>query len=90
MNPPSTVMSELAELPLLLLALDGLAIDNSPRPASRVLDRTELEGEERWLGVVVFVLMAFKDRLFSFPGVYSSLALGESMAETEVLLPELR
>jgi hypothetical protein len=61
-------MSELAELPLLLLALDGLAIDNSAKPVSRVLERIELEGEERWLSVVVFVLMAFKVRLFSLSG----------------------
>jgi hypothetical protein len=62
------VISELAELPLLLLALDGLAIDNSVKPASRVLERIELEGEERWLSEVVFVLIAFKVRLFSFSG----------------------
>lgn len=91
MNPPSTVMSELAELPLLLPALDGLAIANSARPASRVLDRIELEGEERLVGVVVFVLMAFKVRLFSLSGVQSSLDdLGEGRAETEDLLPALR
>ena len=91
MNPPSTVISELAELPLLLLALDGLAIDNSARPASRDLDRIELDGEERWLAVTMFVLMAFKVRLFSFSGVQSSLdALGVSRTETEDLLPELR
>jgi len=90
-NPPSTVISELAELPLLLLALDGLAIDSSPRPASRDLERTELEGEVRWVGVVMFVLMAFKVRLFSLSGVDSSLdGLGGSKAETEVLLPALR
>jgi len=91
-NPPSTVISELAELPLLLLALDGLEIDNSPKPASRDLERIEFEGEERWLGVIVFVLMAFKVRLFSFSGVvYSSLDdLGGSKAETDVLLPALR
>ena len=47
MNPPSTVISELAELPLLLLALDGLAIDSSVRPTSRLLERIELDGEER-------------------------------------------
>ena len=89
MNPPSTVISELAELPLLLPALDGLAIDNSARPASRVLERIELEGEERWL--VVFVLMAFKVRLFSFSGTYSSLdGFGGRRGETECLLPELR
>jgi hypothetical protein len=63
------VISELAELPLLLLALDGLAIDNSVRPASRPLERIELDGEERWLGVTVFVLIAFKVRRFSLSGV---------------------
>ena len=86
------MISEPAELPLLLLALDGLVIDNSARPASRVLERTELDGEERWLSVVIFVLMAFKVRLFSFSGVYSSFDgdLGVSSAETEDLLPELR
>lgn len=84
-------MSELAELPLLLLALDGLAIDNSARPASTVLERIELEGEDRWLGIVVFVLIAFKVRLFSLSGVHSSLdGLGGSKGETECLLPELR
>lgn len=91
MNPPSTVISELAELPLLLPALDGLAIDNSDKPASRDLERIELDGEERWVGVVVFVLMAFKVRLLSFSGVQSSFdALGVSRTETEDLLPELR
>ena len=91
MNPPSTVISELAELPLLLPALDGLAIDKSARPASRVLERIELDGEERWLSVAIFVLMAFKVRLFSFSGVQLSFdAFGVGRTETEDLLPELR
>lgn len=85
------MISELAELPLLLPALDGLAIDNSARPASRVFERIELDGEERWLAVLVFVLMAFKVRLFSLSGVHSSFGdLGESSTETEDLLPVLR
>jgi hypothetical protein len=90
-NPPSTVISELAELPLLLPALDGLAIDKSARPASRDLERIELDGEDRWLGMAMFVLMAFKVRLFSFSGVQLSFdALGVARTETEDLLPELR
>jgi len=50
MKPPSTVISELAELSLLLLAPDGLAIDGFPSPVLRDLERTGLEGEECNLG----------------------------------------